>query len=88
MNAISINPVGDLEAALCANERQGVLLETIDDKLESILHEMQPGEARDREIYNVWLLLWTGREIHEQLQRKMSAACEALLAGKPGRRAA
>lgn len=88
MNAISLNPVGDLENALCANERQGVLLETIDDKLESILHEMQPGEARDREIHNVWLLLWTARENHECLQNKMSAACQGLLDAKRRGRAA
>lgn len=69
-----------LEQALCANERQGAFLEAIDDKLKVAMDEMKPGEARDREIYRCWMLLWTAREIHERIDRQLHDAHEGILA--------
>lgn len=79
--AVSKSPLARFEDTLCANERQGVLLETIDEKFQWALDSMQPGEARDDELRQCWLLLWTAREIHDRLHKDLGAAHEGILAG-------
>lgn len=71
--APSKSPLDRLEQSLCANERQSVLLATIDEKLLYALDSMK-GEARDDELRNCWMLLWTAREIHDRLHSEMGEA--------------
>ncbi|MBN8844305.1 MAG: hypothetical protein J0H88_13770 [Sphingomonadales bacterium] len=69
-----------LEQTLCANERQGVLIETIDEKLHYALDSMPAGKRRDDEIRTCWLLLWTAREAHDRLHKQFGDAHEGILA--------
>lgn len=77
MSETSKQPLARLEDLLTAHERQGVLLETIDDKLEHAM-AMDAGELRDSELQNCWLLLWTAREIHDRHFREIGDVVEAL----------
>ena len=84
--AASNTPLNRLEQLLAAHERQGVLLETIDDKLEHAIG-MVPGEQRDAELQNCWMLLLTGHEIHDRHFREMDDIVAAIFAERRERRA-
>lgn len=51
-----------MSKTLCRNERLAALIETIADKLHDAIYEIAPGETRDRELYQTWMLLVTARE--------------------------
>lgn len=85
--AASNTPLERLEQLLAAHERQGVLLETIEDKLE-IAIGMAPGDQRDAELQNCWMLLLTGHEIHDRHFREMGDIVAAFFAERRERRAA
>lgn len=74
------SPLDLLSDAQCANERLGALLEAIDDKLHEALYEMTPGEARERELNQCWMLLTTARENHAAVDRQFHDAENGILA--------
>jgi len=76
------------EQALCANERQRVLLETIDEKFHYALDSMPTGKGRDDELRCCWMLLWTAREIHDRLHKDLGDAHEGILAERSTERRA
>lgn len=85
--AASNTPLERLEQLLAAHERQGALLETIEDKLEQAIG-MAPGDRRDAELQNCWMLLLTGHEIHDRHFREMGDIVAAFFAERHERRAA
>ena len=85
--AASNTPLERLEQLLAAHERQGALLETIDDKIEHAIG-MAPGDQRDAELQNCWMLLLTGHEIHDRHFREMDDIVAAFFAERRERRAA
>ena len=85
--AANMSPLARLEQLLAAHERQGALLETIDDKLEHAIG-MAPGDQRDAELQNCWMLLLTGHEIHDRHFREMDDIVAAFFAERRERRAA
>jgi hypothetical protein len=75
----SKSPLCRFEELFAANERQGILLETIDENLHHALN-MGPGEIRDKELEQSWMLFWTAREIHARLHREMGDLVQAFFA--------
>jgi ATP-dependent protease HslVU (ClpYQ) peptidase subunit len=63
-------PLDLMSKTLCRNERLAALLETATDKLHDAIYEMAPGETRDRELYQTWMLLITARENHASIDRE------------------
>lgn len=80
--AASKSPLDALEQTLCANERQSILLETIDEKFIYALDSMPAGKGRDDELRCCWMLLWIARENHDRLHKELGAAHEGLLADR------
>ncbi|QUM70856.1 hypothetical protein [Sphingopyxis granuli] len=79
LTATPTSPLDRLELLFAANERQGVLLETIDEKIQLALG-MEAGEIRDKEFEQCWLLLWTAREIHGRLHCEIGSVVNGLFA--------
>jgi len=65
-----------LENLFCANERHGVLLETVDDDLQHLM-AMDDGESRDRALEKVWLLFWASRDLRDALHRELGDLIDA-----------
>lgn len=80
-------PLHRLEQLLAAHERQGALLETIEDKLEHAIG-MAPGDQRDAELQSCWLLQLTSHEIHDRHFREMADIVAAFFVERRERRAA
>lgn len=74
------DPLDQLSAAQCANERLGALLEAIGEKLHEAIYDSLPGEAREREFYHCWMLLTTAQKNHAALDRQFHEAESGILA--------
>lgn len=81
--AASKSPLDAFEQTLCANERQGVLLEMIDEQLRHALDKPQSPE-RDEHLEKCWSLLWLARDNAIRLHCELSEACEAMYAARRG----
>lgn len=77
----SKSPLDAFEQTLCANERHGILVELIDDKLRYTLDQPHTPQRED-ELEKCWALLWLARDNGIRLHCELSEACERMFAAR------
>lgn len=81
--AASKSPLDDFEQTLCANERHGILIEMIDERLRYVLDKPHSPE-REEQLEKCWALLWVARDNGTRLHCELSEACERMYAERRG----
>lgn len=81
--AASKSPLDSFEQTLIANERHGILIETIDDRLRAAI-DLSPSPEREEELEKCWALLWLARDNGIRLHCELSEACERMYAERRG----
>lgn len=79
--ASSKSPLDAFEQTLCANERHGILIEMIDERLRAAL-DQSPSPKREEELEKCWALLWLARDNGIRLHCELSEACERMFAAR------